>query len=539
MKNLLNSQSLSAALAFPAPLLFMWNRNWHMYSNSTLFISLVFAALAAIVIFGFLQCLRFCLLKVSGKKKLLADILFSACCAAMVSFLMATFLEQPLLVLIPDAAFRTAVLVSFFAVIFMSYLFLPAKVMNTFFMVWMLLSTAQTGLAMLREKEAQGAHGFQAVSFVKKPNLYVYILESYHGLEIMRDVYGIETAALEDYLMEKGFFIYEDSFSNSVTTLTSLTDLFTMRLYQYIPRGLHDVARRTRAILAGNNENTVFRTMKQNGYTTAFITREDHYYFHEKLRYLDVTDLSFNIANWRYALSPILECNTRLHRTLPAAYGVESRWSLYEAVSQTARELWQNQPFLICFLGGAKHAPLPPYSYRDAGQWVSSGFYAQEIERGNVEIQEVIDVILEKDPDALIILAGDHGAWRFRDIWIGYEGSPDRLHAFLMQEGITEEDLVKDLAGILLAIRVPKGKRDISARLPMSTVNIFHHVFAYLSEDPALLKKREKTLTSLYKDFIMAVDNKPISPFTRVPENLPVDDSVSAGRSVFSKDCRE
>jgi len=518
MKNLINSPSLSPALALPAALLFMWSRNWHMYSNRILLASLVVAVLAAAVLFGLLRSLRLFLLKISGNRKLLVDILFSACCAAAACGLMAVFLEQPFWVLIPEAASHTNALLLFFAAAFLLYLFLPARVINTFFVVWMLLSAVQTGWAMFREGEKTDTRGFQSVALIQKPNVYLYFLESYHDVEIMRDVYGIDTEGLERYLSEKDFVVYAGAFSNSVTTLTSLTDLFTMRLYQYTPKGLHDVDRRTRAVLAGSSENAVFRTLKQNGYTTAFITRGDPYYFHEKLRFLDFTDLSFDFANWRYALSPILDCNTRLHRKGPVSYGVEDSLSLRDVVVQTLERLWNKQPLFICFFGGARHAPLPPYSYKGAGQWVAGGDYVDTVKKGNAELREVINAVLEKDPEALIILTGDHGAWRFRDIWAGFEGAPERLHDFLKKEGVTEEALAKDLAGIFMAIRVPGGKKDISEKLPMSTVNLFRHVFAYLGENPGLLNHREETLTSLYKDFLMAVDNKPISPFNRVPE---------------------
>jgi hypothetical protein len=179
------------------------------------------------------------------------------------------------------------------------------------------------------------------------------------------------------------------------------------------------------------------------------------------------------------------------------------RGSLLERIKVAAQEGMQRErPFYIGFKSGALNTSVRRgYTWKDKESWVSEGRYQEAVERSWRELVEIVDYITAEDPQALIILLGDHGSWRLRQIW-SEANNLSELEVILQTHGESLESLADDIFGILMAVRMPDGARDISQGYPMSHVNLFRHIFAALSDDATLLRERQPSWSILPKGLV-------------------------------------
>jgi len=99
-----------------------------------------------------------------------------------------------------------------------------------------------------------------------------------------------------------------------------------------------------------------------------------------------------------------------------------------------------------------------------------------------------------------------------------FSGKPDieEIGRQLTERNLTLDEFAQDNFGTLLAIRLPGGEqRDISYGLALNHVNLFRHVFAYLNDDPDILKTREEPSLSRVGDLILGRDNTPVLELER------------------------
>ena len=65
-------------------------------------------------------------------------------------------------------------------------------------------------------------------------------------------------------------------------------------------------------------------------------------------------------------------------------------------------------------------------------------------------------------------------------------------------DNVSELDIFDDFCRVLFAYRLPGGTRgDISHGMYLSNINIFMHIFAYLADDPSILKYRFPSVSQL------------------------------------------
>jgi hypothetical protein len=161
----------------------------------------------------------------------------------------------------------------------------------------------------------------------------------------------------------------------------------------------------------------------------------------------------------------------------------------------------RNQPFYIGFKDGATHTPTRGYTWENKEDWVTGGRYQEVVKKSNQRLVKIVDHIIVADPQSIIILLGDHGSHRLLGIDSGV-GELSELEAILQKNGESMDSLAKDYFGVLMAIRMPGGVRDISQGYPMSHVNLFRHIFAALSDDMAILKERQPAW-SRFRNFVL------------------------------------
>jgi hypothetical protein len=155
-----------------------------------------------------------------------------------------------------------------------------------------------------------------------------------------------------------------------------------------------------------------------------------------------------------------------------------------------------SKPQFYFIYTGAMHSNIvdaDPYATLDTGirtyPDVYERFEKEEYpfvrRKADENLISMLDIIYKYDPDALVILIGDHGAHRYAAAQFG-KGD---VNALIRACGIEPSLAASDHVGTLLAIKWPIPH--YSEGKVISHVNLFRHVFAALAEDPSLLKDCE------------------------------------------------
>ena len=457
MKKLLslNSPFLSLSLAVLAPALFNWSHNWYVYPNIALGVSFF----AALLLGGGLAGLAFVVYKVCLHYKrtyplpliLIAKFLVCIFIIELICFFLQTQINAGL----PQAGYFSIILlhIAGYCISFLFVLRWGFKVINIF-LCSCILVFASAGIydRAANTEDIVQADDFQC-KLERKPNIYLFIQESYNSFMVQRDVYGIDTSEIEKYLDNKGFVVYNDTFSNSSFTLGSYADIFGFKSYAASAKGNDDVAMGVRLLIGGGAGNLLLKTLKENGYRTILLTRGDSYYFTVKGSNLDESDFTYDPAA---LLRPFLSLNQAL--ILPKSinrkfFAISPEGSknysgnLFKRV-KTAMRYVGKEPLFVCFKAGAAHVPSG-YTLDKLTLWIKQ--YPEYVRGGNNKLREIVDYIVSKDPDSIIVLIGDHGAKRFYPMEMDAENISEMFSA-LQDNGIDLEEFVKDYFSFLLSV---------------------------------------------------------------------------------------
>ena len=265
--------------------------------------------------------------------------------------------------------------------------------------------------------------------------------------------------------------------------------------------GNEDIRRSGRRLLGGDEDNLLYKTLKNNGYYTAYFTDGSTYIFTEKLAYLDETDIDDVLA--LLALNPIFDLNDRLNKFKKMLMSnikplFLKKLSFPDKITTyISKLLARRQPFFLGFKGGVDHTPSG-YTWLLKDEWVASGSYQKFVETGNKDILEIVNFIISNDKNAFIVLLGDHGSWRLRGLWYDVQDW-QTLKTRLEDCGESIESLAHDIFGVFMAIRRPGGEfKDIAYGYPLSHANLFRHIFASLSNTPEeIIRFRSPSMSSL------------------------------------------
>ena len=510
-KNRVNLSSPNIVLpsVFLASVLFMWSNNWHMYARDSIAFSFIVALALAGLLYGASRLTAFLWNKFrlgDSRPMRAVGALLLAC---LLVGLLISVLRIPFMSFATTTGARKLVGILAVVILFVPLFFARSsfiKFVNLFALASVALSISTIVPGVMGQTGGNVAAGEAdgGLSLRRTPNIYLFWQESLNDFEVVDRIYETRfEAEFEPVLEERGFVMYDNVYANSWSTLLSMTDMFSMRLHSVEEKGNLDVSFAARLLIGGDSSNRLFRIMKENGYYTTLITEGNSYYHNGQIgRYLDSTDFTvvdFNVHHFM----PLLALNQKVARYAQAGGDNARRVASANGYSGTLKDRVvtamdnaraANRPLFVSFKGGAAHTPADgTYTWADREEWVTSGAYQGYVKRGMDEAVDIIDMILERDDQAMIVFIGDHGSWRLRGIMdeVDYagEGVPV-LAKFLEGEGESLDSLADDIFKIALAIRLPEGRKDISYGYPMCHVNLFRHIFAYLNDDRALLEDR-------------------------------------------------
>ena len=323
--------------------------------------------------------------------------------------------------------------------------------------------TSELSEADSAEASNELLHLVNAQKPVLTPSIYLLIYDAYVINETMLS-YGINNQPQEKYLEELGFQIYPHTYSIGARSINTMSRVLNASTEFY------GINRR-----AVSGDGVVQNLLNEFGYKTYGIFPSD-YFFQGTIAAYDYSFPNY-ISETKYLLAE-------------AIFTGEFRFDIgFDTVSREQFIEEKNNLF-------SEDANFPKFIYMHSsrpGHSQNSGkcrpneveLYNKRLSTANLEMKEDIKMLLENDPDAIIIIAGDHGSYLTKNCF--------ELSGIYDISEITRLD-IQDRYGTFLAIRWPtQGFEEYDDIVVLQ--DLFPAVFAYMFQDPNLLEARVDPVT--------------------------------------------
>jgi hypothetical protein len=304
-----------------------------------------------------------------------------------------------------------------------------------------------------------------------KPNVYLLIYDAYVPNEVMLQ-YGIDNSQQEAYLSDRGFKLYPHTYSIGAYSVASMSPVLNIST---------DFFGNTRSGTSG--AGVVPAGFRDLGYTTYGYFGDDYFLRSVGSSY----DISFPEAR---QVSSIL-ADGILMGEFRFDLGFEGATT--DEMNQRKHELFTHLPRDPLFI--YSHILLPAHS-QNSGACLpeETQYFAERLESANQQMRIDLDAVIENDPQAIVIVAGDHGPYLSKNCFSTGEGG------YSLRE-ITRYD-IQDRFAAFLAIRWPDETYENYDQITVLQ-DIFPAVFAYLFNDPVFLDLRVPPVT-IYEPSIVS-----------------------------------
>ncbi len=287
------------------------------------------------------------------------------------------------------------------------------------------------------------------VQFKKRPNVYYIQPDGYVNFSTLEaDPYNVDNSSLEMFLADKGFVNYPNFRSNYISTLTSNSATFMMKHHYYnFSDNLDEIVRARKMIIT---ENPVLSIFQNNGYKTHFISEKPYLLVNRPKS-------GYDSVNFDYNELPFLSTGLSIHRSVYA--------DLSAAISKKEAE---GNFFFIEFFEPGHITSLKAAS---KGKDIERDRWLEKLSIANGKLEQLVDLIVDKDPNALIMIMADHG---------GFVGLDYTMEVY---NKTTDSRIIYSIFGSMLSIRWPDNAEPEVAKNLKTSVNVFRILFAYLGND--------------------------------------------------------
>jgi len=291
-----------------------------------------------------------------------------------------------------------------------------------------------------------------------KPNIYLLVYDAYVSNETM-NFYGIENSEQERFLEEKGFAIYPNTYSVGAHTLSTMNKILNVSVdyYGQIRRGV-------------SGDGIVQKILRENHYKIYGIFPNDYMFRVTESSY-DFHFPEVKLPAYKILLIGVFMGEFRFDIGLDTVSHNEYVKTKNEIFVQK-----DSNPFFIY-----THSDLPSHS-QNSGVCLKNelDLYKERLSEANNEMKQDVSTILQNDPAALIIIAGDHGPYLTKNCY-------STLGVYMDTE-ITRQD-IQDRYGTFLAIKWPTDDYSIYDEINVIQ-DLFPSVFSYLYKDKELLQSK-------------------------------------------------
>jgi len=317
----------------------------------------------------------------------------------------------------------------------------------------------------------EGAANHQHVAFAATPNIYFILADAYGSLAYMRE-HHIDVSELTGFLSETGFRLYDDTYSNYQPTTSALPAMLDMAHHYYGLTGHHvefsEVDRASRRVIGGDNR--VSDILRENGYSIQYIHNGTYLLLQGCSADVCFPEID-GLAGARIILSHIFKKD--LLADEDKAWETKTLEEMSAQVSTLLDDPGNEPRFQYIHAFKPGH---PPNAKGRCDESFELERYADRVRAAGRFLSGQIGRIIERDPAAVIVLAGDHG--------------PFLSNGCASNAYIDTAADYRDRAGALMAIRWPQGYDGRYDERISSGVNLFRYVLAALAETPSQLLER-------------------------------------------------
>lgn len=298
----------------------------------------------------------------------------------------------------------------------------------------------------------------------ERPNVYLLTSESTSDLKTL-EMLGVEISVFKDLLDRFNFKIYDSTYTLGNSSLSSMAPTLNMdKLHNIKNHNLH------RLIIGG--ESLANKWFQQLGYETSIVTKPymtgpKHSYdkrFPEvkptrfssnsiKLDYLVVLLKGIAIREFKFDIEGLIQDHG------------------YQSYKHNIITKDKNRPVFVYY-----HGDYPKHS-QNSGKCRDNEveIYNRSFRKGVAFLKEDLETIERNDPNAIVIVMGDHGPYLTGDCLMLEKYDPEEV----------TELMLRDRFGTIMAIRWPDTTRAKKYdKELLINQNVFPILFSYLYDSP-------------------------------------------------------
>ncbi|MDE0039771.1 MAG: hypothetical protein OXU77_19775 [Gammaproteobacteria bacterium] len=332
----------------------------------------------------------------------------------------------------------------------------------------------------------------RSVTFKETPNLYFVGFDSITPEAVMGKHMGIDTTDFHR-LMHSEMRRFRNLFANAVPTKHSLNTMMALDqdiyLEEYESVGWP-------SYFAGHDLSPLIWLLGQNGYRTTSIY-ENTYFGHANGPHID----SYSVHQ-KSALCSLLDEGIRLLAFGGYCWNWQSeRLTAADFLVRRLSDVDRSTPqFVVAHLNLPGHTPkvFDYESQEDRKRFVS--IFEDRFNRAAIVLEQIIEHLSTNDPNSILFVFGDHGAWLSR----GYDFEDDP--AFVLQ------DRFGILGGVYPRDRCAQQFDEAEQKGYVTSLDVVHAIFRCLSDgqSPLLKPRRDRFWTDdlpehhsyRYKEFL-------------------------------------
>ncbi len=352
--------------------------------------------------------------------------------------------------------------------------FIPEKIIIIAIVVFFTVNTV-TGVLFKKSEggESETVKNFSVMSAlegkrVKKHNdVLLIVYESYPNYETLKH-YGFENSEQLAFLESNGFRIYNGVYSLGIPTEQSMSRVFNVEL---------DLKEHKKYLAGGGAVHSILRGQ---GYKTYGVFDNSW-----NLRGLPIDQIKYD--NCFPRPSGVMDSKVLVNAIFTGEFsdavsfeGVDYN-SYIDHKHKVIKKEYPCPVFMYSHSSFPGHGPSGMGMRLEEREGKIAG-HLEGIQKANVEMKQDVDVIIKSNPDAIVVIAGDHGPFLTKT---GYGLSKGR-------GGFSAEDIdrydIQDRFGSFLAIRWPEKKYAEKYDIKVFQ-DIFPAIFSYLYDDDSIFNK--------------------------------------------------
>ena len=322
----------------------------------------------------------------------------------------------------------------------------------------------------------------RSVTFEETPNLYFVGFDSIIPEAVMAKHMGIGTTDFHR-VVDTEIRRFRNLFANSVPTTHSLNTIMALDQDIYLEEYGNT---RWPSYFAGHDLSPLIWLLGQNGYRTTSIY-ESTFFGHAKGPHIHNYAVNDNSA-----LCSLLDEGIR-----PLAFGGYCwnwQWEGLTAADHLVRRLSSvdrsNPQFVMAHLNLPGHTPkmFDYHRRKDRERFVS--VFEERFNRAAIVLEQIIEHLRTNDPDSILFVFGDHGAWLSRGLEV--EDDPE----FFLQ------DRFGILGGVYPRNRCASQLDEAERKGYMTSLDVVHATIQCLSDgqSPLIEPRRDRFWTNDFPD---------------------------------------